>query len=306
MIRLTILRISRTLLLLIGVVVLTFVLGRITGDPIALRLPDTATVEDYERMRAALGLDQPIPTQLFNYFGDVLRGDFGDSVMYYRPAAEVVLERIPNTLALGLPALMLSLTLGLPLGVLAAIKTGGWYDRVILTVSLAGQSLPSFVVGIGLIIIFGVQLDWTPTFGNDTVAHYILPTLTLTLYPVAFFIRLMRSSVLEEMNADYVRTAHSKGLSPRHVLIHILRNALLPVTTVIGLQVAALLSGAAIVETVFAWPGIGLLAVESIGGRDFPVIQTIVLLTAAGFAISNMVVDLLYVSLDPRVRQEMG
>lgn len=302
--RILTIRLLRTILLLVGVVVLTFVLGRLTGDPVALLLPDTATVEDYERIKASLGLDQPLPRQLFIYLGDLLTGDFGDSITYRRPALDVVAERIPATLELGVPALILSVMVGIPAGIIAAYGRGTWYDRTIMGLSLAAQSLPSFVVGIALIIIFGVYLNWTPTFGRATAAHYILPTITLLLYPLAFIVRLMRSSMLDEITADYVRTARSKGLPQPHVIAHTTRNALLPVVTVIGLQVAGILSGAAIVETVFAWPGIGSLAVSSIGTRDYPVIQAIVLLTAAAFAISNLAVDVLYTFIDPRVAAE--
>jgi peptide/nickel transport system permease protein len=296
-------RLARTALTLLGVVVLTFFLGRLTGDPVAMMLPQSATLDDYQRMRAALGLDQPLPVQFVVYMGDVFQGNLGTSIVYGRPAAQIVLERIPATLELGLPALVLSILMGIPLGILAAVQRDRLFDRVVMVLSLAGQSLPSFFVGILLILFFGVQLGWTPTFGRDTPNHYILPTITLTIYPLAFIIRMTRSSILEIMNENYIRTAHAKGLPLRRVIaIHALRNALIPVVTVVGLQVAAILSGSAIVETVFAWPGIGQLAVQSIGGRDFPIIQTIVLLTAAAFGITNLLIDFIYVAIDPRIQ----
>ncbi|NDJ60778.1 MAG: ABC transporter permease [Chloroflexi bacterium] len=300
---LLLIRVLRTLLTLLGVVTITFVLGRLTGDPVAMMLPQTATLEDYERVRAALGLDQPLPVQYFIYLGDVLQGDLGTSIVFNRPAATVVAERIPATLELGIPALILSVLLGIPLGIVSAYRRNHPLDRAIMSFSLAGQSLPSFFIGIVLILIFGVELGWTPTFGRDSLAHFILPTITLTIYPLAFIIRLTRSSILEILNEPYIRTAHAKGVPPRRVTyIHALRNALLPVVTVIGLQIAAILSGSAIVETVFAWPGIGSLAVQSIGGRDYPIIQTVVLITAAGFGIANLLVDFLYVAIDPRIQ----
>lgn len=300
---LILIRLIRTVLTLLGVVTLTFFLGRLTGDPVAMMLPQSATMEDYERMRAALGLDEPLPLQFVVYIGDVLRGNLGTSIVYSRSAVDIVAERIPATLELGLPALILSITLGIPLGILAAVGRDGWFDRLIMALSLAGQSLPSFFVGILLILFFGVQLGWTPVFGRDTPSHYILPTITLTIYPLAFIIRMTRSSILDILSENYIRTAHAKGLPSRYVIaIHALRNALIPVVTVIGLQVAAILSGSAIVETVFAWPGIGQLAVQSIGGRDFPIIQAIVLITAAAFGVTNLVIDFVYVIIDPRIQ----
>ncbi len=295
----------RTLLTLFGVVAITFVLGRISGDPVALMLPQTATTEDYERIRASLGLDQPITTQFVLYMQNLLKGDFGRSIVFNRPALDVVSERIPATLQLGIPALILSVLLGIPLGTLAALRRNGALDRALMSFTLAGQALPPFFIGILLILVFGVSLKLTPTFGNDTWRHYILPTITLTIYPLAVIMRLTRSSVLEVLSQPYVRTARAKGLAERRVtMTHILRNALIPVTTVIGLQVAALISGSAIVETVFAWPGTGALAVNSIGGRDYPIIQTIVLLSAAAFGIVNTLLDLLYFAIDPRIQAQ--
>ncbi len=301
--KLILVRLIRTLLTLFGVITLTFFLGRITGDPVAMMLPQTATMEDYERMRAALGLDQPLPMQFVTYMGDVLRGDLGTSIVYGRDAVKIVLERVPATLELGIPALLLSVIAGIPLGILTAIQRDRWFDRLMMTITLAAQSLPSFFIGILLILFFGVNLGWTPIFGRDTPSHYILPTITLTIYPLAFIIRITRSSILEILNENYIRTAHAKGLPMSSVIVtHALRNVLIPVITVVGLQVAAILSGSAIVETVFAWPGIGQLAVQSIGGRDFPVIQTIVLITAAAFGITNLLIDFLYVAIDPRIQ----
>jgi peptide/nickel transport system permease protein len=298
-------RLIRTLLTLLGVVALTFVLGRLTGDPVALLLPQTATMEDYERIRASLGLDQPLPVQFALYLRDLAAGDFGRSIQSNRPALDVVLARIPATLELGVPALIISAALGVPLGIWCAQRRGGLFDQVVMSASLAGQSLPSFFIGILLILLFGVRLGWLPTFGRDSFAHFILPTVVLTLYPLAFIVRLTRTSVLEVLNENYIQTARAKGLHPRRVTyLHALRNALIPVVTVIGLQIAAIISGSAIVETVFAWPGIGQLAVLSIGARDYPVIQTIVLISAAAFGLTNMIVDVVYTLLDPRIRVE--
>jgi ABC-type dipeptide/oligopeptide/nickel transport system permease component len=296
-------RLGRTLLVLLGVVTLTFFLGRLTGDPIAMMLPATATLEDYERIRASLGLDEPLPVQYAVYLRNLAVGDFGTSIVYNRPAASVVQERLPATLELGIPALIFSVTMGIPLGIWCAQHRDSLADRLVMSASLAAQSLPPFLIGILLILLFGVRLGWLPTFGRDSLAHFILPTVVLTLYPLAFILRLTRASMLEVANESYIKTAHAKGLSPRHVTyVHALRNALVPVVTIIGLQIAAVISGSAIVETVFAWPGIGQLAVQSIGGRDYPVIQTIVLLSAAAFGIANTLADIVYTLIDPRIR----
>jgi peptide/nickel transport system permease protein len=241
------------------------------------------------------------------YLGGVVQGDFGRSIVFNRPAWDVVAERIPATFELGVPALIVSIVLGIPLGIICARRRNSAFDRVIMSLSLAGQSMPAFFIGILLILFFGVQLRALPTFGRDTAAHLILPTVTLMVYPLAFIIRLTRSSLLEILSEPFIRTANAKGLSGQRVLyIHALRNALIPVLTVVGLQVAAIISGAAIIETVFAWPGIGLLAAQSIGARDYPVIQTVVIFSALAFGLTNMSVDLLYTTLDPRIRAEGG
>jgi peptide/nickel transport system permease protein len=296
-------RTLRTLLTLLGVVTLTFMLGRISGDPVAMMLPQTATEADRLALQAALGLDKPIPEQFAIYVANLFQGDFGRSITFNRSALDVVLERVPATLALGLPSFLLSLLLGIPLGVLCARLRDSALDRTVMSWSLIFQSLPSFVLGIGLIVIFGVVLRALPTFGSDTWQHYILPLVTLTVYPLAILIRLTRSAMLDVLNDDYIRTAHAKGARGWRVLTHhALRNALIPIITVTGLQVAGILSGAAIIETVFAWPGIGRLAVNAIGVRDFPVVQTVVLFSAIAFAISNLFVDILYAVVDPRIK----
>lgn len=297
-------RLIRTLLTLWGVLTLTFFLGRLKGDPVSLMLPITAPLEDFERMRAQMGLDQPLPVQYWVYLKDVLRGDLGMSIAYNRPVTEVIAERIPATLELGIPALILSTMLSIPLGVLSAVKRNRPLDRLIMSLSLTGHSIPSFFVGIVLILIFSVQLGWVPSFGRDTSQHLILPIVTLTIYPLAFLIRLTRSSMLDVLHQTYISTARAKGLKERQIVfVHALRNALIPVITIIGIQVASIIAGSAIVETVFSWPGMGWLAVRSIGSRDYPVIQGIVLLSAFAFSVTNLAVDLLYVVIDPRIRE---
>lgn len=298
-------RLVRTLLTLFVVVLFTFFLARVSGDPSGLLLGLDATQEQVESFRESQGLDKPLTTQFMIYMSNLAQGDLGSTISIgaSRPVTEVIAERLPATLELGLPAFFLSIFLGIPLGILSAYRHESLVDRIIMTFSLAGQSLPSFFIGIVLILIFGVQLKWLPTFGRETPAHFILPTITLMVFPLAFIIRLTRASMLEILSETYLRTARAKGLNEQRVIFtHALRNALIPVTTVVGLQVAGILSGSAIVETVFAWPGIGSLAVESINTRNFPVIQALVLVTAAAFSISNMAVDFIYVLIDPRIR----
>ena len=297
-------RIARTMLTLWGVVTLTFVLGRLQGDPVKLLLPLTAPAEDFHNMRAALGLDQPLPIQYATYLGKIWRGDLGNSIASGRPVIDVIVERIPATFELGIPAILLSQLLSVPLGIVAALKRNTIIDRTIMTVSLIGHSLPVFIIGILLIFMFSVNWRLFPTFGRGDLAHLILPTITLSMYPLTILVRLTRSSMLEVLNETYIQTANAKGLSPRRVIIvHALRNALIPVVTIVGLQIAGIISGSAIVESVFSWPGIGWLAVQSIGSRDYPIIQGIVLLSAFAFSTINLAVDALYVVLDPRIRE---
>ncbi|MDR9390653.1 MAG: ABC transporter permease [Trueperaceae bacterium] len=302
MMRFLAVRTVRGVATLIAVVALTFALGRATGDPVALLLPQGATVDDVLAMRARLGLDRPLPVQFGLYLGDLLRGDFGTSLVYNRPALAVVAERVPATLRLGAAAFAAAILVAGPLGVFAALRRDTPFDRAVRDLSLTLQSLPSFFVGIVGILVFGVVLRWLPTFGDATLQHYVLPVATLTLLPLALLLRLVRASLLEVLHQDYVRTAHAKGLPVGRVVTrHALRTALIPVVTILGLQLANLIGGAVIVETVFAWPGVGSLAVEAIGGRDFAIVQTVVLLSGTAFVVMNLLVDLSYAVLDPRV-----
>lgn len=297
------LRFLRACLTVFGVLVLAFLLGRITGDPVAIMMPIEATESDIERTRELLGLDRPWIEQFFIYTKNILQGDFGTSIAQKRPALQTVMDRVPASIALGLPAFVLAISIGIPAGMLAAYQRNRLADHILMSLSLAGQSLPSFFLGICLILIFSVNLQLTPSFGNDSWRHFVLPVVTLSAYSLAIIIRLTRSSVLEVLHQDYIRTARAKGTSERRVgFVHALRNALIPVITLLGLQLAGIVSGSAIIETVFAWPGMGALAVQSVNQRDFPVIQTIVLLSAFAFSMINFMVDFLYVWLDPRVR----
>lgn len=303
MARYVLVRLGHAALVIVGVSLVVFLLTHLGGDPASLLLPPNASEEDIQQFRHAMGFDQPLPVQLVEYFGRLAHADFGRSFRYDQPALDVVLERVNATLVLGAFALLLSVVLAVPLGILAAVRRNSVWDTLSLIVSLSGQALPVFWLGILLIILFAVTLRWLPASGGGDLPHLVLPAVTLAAYSLAIISRLLRSSLLEVLGADYVRTARAKGLRERAVLVrHALKNALLPVVTVIGLQVGTLLGGAVITEEVFAYPGMGRLAVQAILGRDFSLIQAFVVLTAVTIVCANLFVDLVYGWLDPRVR----
>lgn len=301
--RYLIIRLLHAIVVVVGVALVVFLLTHLGGDPASLLLPPNATQQDIQEFRNAMGFDQPLHIQLREYLGRLAHGDFGRSFRYNQPALEVVLERVGNTLVLGGFALLLSVVVAVPLGILAALRRGSIWDTLSLVVSLSGQALPVFWFGILLIILFAVTLRWLPASGGGDLPHLVLPGVTLAAYSLAIISRLLRSSLLEVLEADYVRTARAKGLGEQAVVVqHALKNALLPVVTVLGLQVGALLGGAVITEEVFAYPGMGRLAVQAILGRDFSLIQAFVVLTAITIVLVNLLVDLAYGWLDPRVR----
>jgi peptide/nickel transport system permease protein len=289
----------------IGISVLTFFLTRLTGDPTALILGLDATPDAIARFRAENGLDQPLVVQYLRFLAGALRGDFGISIRYREPAMDLFMERVPATIQLAGTALLMSIIIGIPLGVLAALRRDSLFDNGVRLLALLGQAVPTFYFGLLMIILLSVQLRWLPTGGrgDGDWRHLFMPAFTLAIGLVALIARFARSSVLEVMENDYIRTARAKGLSEAGVVIgHMMKNSMLPVVTIIGLQVGALLSGAVITETVFAWPGIGRLAVQAVFQRDFPVVQVVVMMTALVFVVSNLVVDLIYAYLDPRIR----
>jgi peptide/nickel transport system permease protein len=289
-----------TLLLLSAVI---FVLARATGDPLALILPMVATEEDFANARAYLGLDQPLPVQYLKFVGKAALGDFGTSIRSRRPVIELLAERLPASLSLAAFSMAVSLAIAFPLGVLAAVRKGSAVDTAAKVIAALGQSLPTFWVGIVLIEVVAGRLQWLPAGGDESFAHYILPGLTLGWFVIAGLMRLLRSSMLETLGAEYVKTARAKGATEAAVIWrHALKNALIPVVTFAGVYFAILVTGAIVVETVFAWPGMGRLAYEAITARDFPVIQAVVLVTAVIVVIVNLVVDLLCAWIDPRIR----
>lgn len=294
---------AHLLVVTLGAVSLVFVALRITGDPALMIAPPNATEDDLAAIRRDLGLDRPPLVQYLDFLRKLTRGDLGESLRYRRPTLELISERAPATLELAGAAQGLALLVAIPLGVLAAVRRSTWVDALVTMLATAGQSMPYFWLGLMAMVLFGVQLGWLPTSGRGSLSHLIMPAVTLSSYSLASLTRLVRSSVVEVTRADYVRTARAKGLGGGAVLLkHTLKNALIPVVTLLGLQVGGLLSGAVIVETVFAWPGIGRLTIEAIHTRDYPLVQAGVLIMALLFVVLNQAVDVGYRWLDPRLR----
>jgi peptide/nickel transport system permease protein len=296
-------RLLQAVVALLGVSCVAFLLVSLSGDPAFILLTPEAGEEQRAAFRKLYGLDQPLPVQYARYVSHVARGDFGRSFAFNRPAVEVVLERLPATLLLTATAVAVGVGVGMPAGVVAAFKASGPLDRMVMALVLVGQSVPTFWLGLLMIRVFAVKLRWVPVSGHGTALHLVMPAVALGLYLAALLARLTRSEMLEALAQDYVRTARAKGLSERVVTVaHALKNALLPIVTLIGLQVGALLGGAVVTETVFAWPGIGSLVLDAILRKDYPVVLAAVELVAAGFIVINVALDLLYGYLDPRLR----
>src|SRR6266540_5740651 len=283
--------------------VVVFLLARTTGDPLTLILPMEATPQDYANARHEFGLDRPLPVQYARFMAHVLRGDFGMSLYARLPVNQLIGERLPNSLKLASFSMAVSVLLAFPLGVMAAVKKNTAVDRTAQVIAVLGQSLPTFWVGIVLIEVVAGRLQWLPAGYIGGLSHYVLPGFTLGWFVVAGMMRLVRSGMLEVLDSEYVKMARVKGVrEPRVIWLHALRNALIPVVTFAGIYFAVLVTTAIIVETVFAWPGMGRLAYEGITSRDFPVIQAVVLTTAAIVAAVNLGVDCLYAVIDPRLR----
>lgn len=296
-------RLVHSIFVLFGVTLVVFVLIRASGDPAALYLPEDSTPAEVEAFREQMGWNRPIYVQYASFVWRLLHGDFGTSLRHYEPALNLVLERLPATIELAAVSLAFALAIALPVGVLSAIHRNSILDAMARIFALLGLCTPNFWLGTMLIIIFAVQLEVLPAFGRGNVLNLILPGFTLGFTAAATIMRLLRSSILEVLGMDYVRTARAKGLNERTVLLrHVLRNAAIPTITVVGLQAGYLLGGAVVTETVFAYPGMGRLAVQAILGRDFAVVQTFVIIVALIFITVNLVVDALYTVVDPRIR----
>jgi len=296
-------RIARAMLTIALVVTFAFVVLRLSGDPALIIMGPEAPPEVIAAFRKAWGLDEPIWVQYLDYFGAIARGELGRSMRDGRAAIELVAERIPATLVLTLPALFLKLGIGIPAGIFAALHRGSIIDRAVMAAAVAGFTVPSFVLGLVLVLIFAVQLGWLPSGGQDSWRHAILPIITLGIGGAAVLARFTRSAMLEVLGQPYVRTASAKGVTWRAVVArHALPNAAIPTVTIVGFMVGTLIAGAVVVESVFSWPGVGRLLVVAVANRDLAVVQCILLLVAATMVASNLAVDFLYGFLDPRLR----
>ena len=298
-------RLVQMFLALLVLTALVFTLLHLSGNPAGLLLPANATPQQIEQMSRALGLDKPILTQYINYLGRLFRGDIGTSYRMNLPVTKVIWSYLPNTLLLGVLAVCFATMISLILGIIAAIKRDTFADFFATFVATLGQSMPTFWLAILLLLVFGVKLKWLPVSGIGGWDHYVLPVISLGWYSNALLTRVIRSNMLEVLNADYVDVARSKGLSETTVILkHALRCASLPVVTIWGLQLGALLMGSIVTETVFAWPGVGRLAVESVLGRDYPVVLGLILTYGVMFALLNVIIDISYAFLDPRISYE--
>ena len=296
-------RLTDLVIAVLGVSTIVFVLLRLSGDPVAMLVPQDATAEQIEEVRRSYGFSDPLWVQYVRFLGNAAQGDLGRSLQFRRPSVELVLETLPATLQLTFAALLFATIVAVPAGVLAAVNRNTALDKLLTVLTLLGQSMPYFWLGILLIMIFAVRLGLLPTSGSGGLQHLILPAITLSAGSMARTSRLVRSGMLRVLSQDYVRTAHAKGLSRLAVLSrHALRNAAIPVVTVLTLDFGVLLGGAVVTETIFAWPGLGRLIVQAISLRDFPVVQAGVLYLSIVFVVLNALADLLYVQLDPRIR----
>jgi peptide/nickel transport system permease protein len=290
----------------LGVVLLVFgFLHAVPGDPVEIMLGESASPVELATTRHALGLDRPLPEQLVTFVGRLARGDLGTSIAFRAPVARVIRERLPATIVLAMSALCLAVVAALPLGTAAALRPGSLLDRGARLLSLAGVALPSFVLGPVLVLVFAIGLGWLPVSGNDGPAHVVLPATTLALGMSGVLVRLTRAAMLDALSADHLRTARAKGAGPGRVtVVHALRTAISPVVTVIGLQAGALLAGAIVTETIFAWPGVGRLVVQAIGARDYPLVQGCVLTIGLVYVVVNLATDVALSLLDPRIRDD--
>jgi len=296
-------RLLQALVATFGVMTIVFVVMRLSGDPTLLLVPEGASREHIDALRRELGFDRPILVQYLSYLGDLLRLDLGDSVVQRVPAVDILAARIPYTVALASAALLVALGIGIPVGIAMAVWRGRWFERPLAALVLAGQSLPTFLSGILLIMLFAVTLRWLPSSGADGPAAIIMPAVALGALSMSTFARMARIAIVDELSKDYVRAARARGLSVGGTVArHVLRNAAIPVVTVAALEIGNLLAGSVIVETVFAWPGIGQLAIQSIQSRDFLVVQAVVLFVSVVYTVTSLAADLVYAWIDPRIR----
>ncbi len=303
MVRFLAFRIGQSLITLAAVAVTIFTLARLSGDPLSLMLPINADQAQFKAVQESLGLDKPVPVQFALFLSHAAIGDFGTSIKGNRPVSQMIAERLPRSLLLALFATAITVVFGVPLGVMAAVHKEGPFDVAARIVAFLGQSLPSFFLAIILIRIFAIDLRLLPVIGSDTPQSYILPAVTLGWFIMAGVVRLLRSSMLEVLDSEYVKLARLKGVAePMVIWKHALRNALLPVITFLGFMLGTIVAAAVVVETVFAWPGIGSLAYEAVLARDYPLMQGVIVIWAALIIVINLAVDMAYAYLDPRIR----
>jgi peptide/nickel transport system permease protein len=296
-------RLFATIITLLVVTLVVFFLSRMGGDPRLVLLSDDATQEQWDSFGEAHGLDKPVVVQYWIYTKKIVRGDLGNSTLQRRPVREILWERIPNSFQLAMTAFAFSLIVGIPLGVLAATRRGGWWDYGVRAAAVFGDSMPAFWVGLMLMFVFAVQLEWVPVARKDGWESFILPTVVLGWGAAAGQIRLLRSSLLEVFGSEYITLARAKGVSERKIVWkHAMRNALIAPITAAGLTLAGVITGAIIVETIFSWPGLGGLAIEAVNNSDYAVLQGVMILITVMYVMANLVVDLLYVMIDPRIR----
>ena len=300
-------RLLQGVVAIVGALLIVFVAQRLSGYPVALMLPMDAGEEEFAAMRAALGLDRPLPLQFAIFLGQALQGDFGQSYQWESAAMPLLLERLPATLELALAGLVFALLLAIPLGVVSALHRGGIVDRAAKLFAMLGQAVPGFWIGLLLILFIAVELQWLPAFGRGGLSHLVLPAIALGWYPVAAMTRTLRSAMLDILDSDYVRMERAIGLPERWIVWrYALRNAMVPLVTMIGVYFANMLGGAFVIEVVFAWPGVGRAVVDAVFARDFPVVQAGVVLAAVVFVVVNLAVDLSYGLIDPRIRHADG
>ena len=305
MLRYAIKRLVQTIPVLLGVTALSFGLMFLSGDPATLMAGEDWTQEQVQEFRHTMGFDRPVYVQYLDFLSKAVLGDFGTSLRQKQPAFKLVMDRMPATIELTLAAMFIAVIVGVPAGIVAATRHNTIWDGSVMTLALLGQSIPVFWLGLVFALVFGVSLGWFPVAGRGTAAHLVLPALSLGLFNVAYNARMTRSSMLEVLSDDYIRTAHAKGLHQRVVLIrHAFKNAVIPVITLIGITFGILLSGAVITESIFSWPGVGFLTLQAIYSKDIPLVQASVTITATLLVLVNLCVDLLYTYLDPRIRLE--
>jgi len=298
-------RLGQAVITIIGISMIVFLLTHLTGDPIALIAPQSATIEDLQKIRIDYGFDKPIYVQYWKYISGVVRGDFGKSIRGNMPAIEMFWDRFPNTLKLAIASMGFALLFGIPIGIYSSVQVGRKFDNFGKIFALMGQALPGFWVGILLIILFSTQLRILPTSGMGDWRNYLMPAFTLGWYTMAALTRLSRSAMLDVLDSEYLKMARIKGVPEYKVILkHAFKNAAAPVITISALQFVALMNGTMIIETVFNWPGLGRLVVESIFGRDYPVVQMCLLISSSFFVFANLFVDILYAYLDPRIRYQ--